>query len=442
MKTATNFADFPNDFELDGKITLLQYSVLGLCFLIIMMDGFDILAMAYAAEPLSQSWDMPADRMGVVFSAGLLGMMIGALFLAPLSDKIGRRLMIIVCLFVAGLSTLLTGQSETLASLLFFRITTGLGIGCLMASATALTAEYSPEPLRNFIVCLVNAGYALGAVLGGFLAAEIIPTYGWQSVFYVGGLFTLLLAMAASVLLTESIEFLVSKQPKNALRKINAIRVRLNKSTFSELPSQKATGKDKASIIAVLSLLTPQHKSQTIFLWLTFFFSFITLYFLMSWIPKLTIDAGLPLEKGIYAGALLSLGGVVGILTLGFISIRFDLTRCITFFLALTAMFMILFSISTSYVSYLLIISFFIGAFMQGSFVGLYAVATRLYPAEIRATGVGWAIGLGRIGAVFGPYLAGLLIVAKLSVATCFLIFTIPLVFSIVMLLKLRVAIE
>ena len=408
----------------DAPIGRTQILVLAICFLLNIIDGYDVLAMSFAAPALAEDWQLAADRLGMVFSAGVLGMTLGAMFLAPYTDRIGRRRMILLAVLVMGLSMLATAIANTLPVMILMRVITGLTIGAMLASLTSLVSEFYPDRSRNFAVGVMLSGYPLGATLGGFLAAALIPDYGWQGVFVVGGVLTLAMVPLIAVLLPESIQFLVQRRPPQALEKLNAVLARLSLPTQDALPGIG----NKPVSASVRSLLHGSRRKGTLQLWAGFFLCFGTLYFLLSWIPKLLVDAGLPLEQAIYAGIAFNLGGAAGNLGIGWASTRFGLQRMVLAFQVIAALSMVLFALLPLAIAALLVLTTVMGFFQQGGFVGLYMVAARMYPAEIRTTGVGWGIGLGRFGAVTAPYVAGLLIAVGWDKSSLFLMFAAPLV--------------
>ena len=421
----------------NGQISPIQILVVVVGVFLNMLDGFDVTAMAFTVDPIGKQLQIPANQLGIVFSVALAGMMIGAMFVSPLSDRIGRRPMILACTLVVGVTTLLTGLSTSLWALLSLRFLTGLAVGGLLASLAAFVAEYSPEKYRSFTVVLVMAGYPFGAMAGGFIAEHLIPLYGWESVFFAGGTLTLGMLVILYFTLPESLEFLMTKRPANALEKANKLLVRLGRMRLTEMPEiGKAKKEDKTP---VHSLVTKERRNKTLTLWSCFFFCFTCLYFLLSWIPKLVIEAGLSLSEGIYASMAFNGGGVVGILLLGWFAARFGLTKLIGTTLVGAVIGMGLFAIASG-IDHLIIYLLAIGVLLQAGFTGLYAVAAKIYPTEIRATGVGWAIGLGRFGAVVGPYIGGILINQQVSIESSFMIFAIPLLASGLLAYKLKVA--
>ena len=408
-----------------ASIGRAQIGVLLIALLLNMLDGFDVTAMAFAAHGIGEQLHIATDKLGIVFSVATAGMMIGAMFIAPISDTIGRRAMIIICVASIGTSMLLTAFATSLWQLVILRAITGLGVGSMLASLAAIASEYTPEKYRSFSVVFITAGYPLGATLGGVLIAPLIPQYGWQLVFVAGGLTTLLMLIAVFFFIPDSLQFLSNKQPQNALQRINAILNRLGRPAISTLPRRaSAQSIDKANVV---SLLKPGRRSRTIRLWAASFFCLTSLYFLLSWVPKLVINAGLSESTGVYASVAFNGGGVLGIIILGLMAARISLSTLIGSFLCIAAVGMLTFALADG-MNYLMWYLGVIGFFLSAGFTGLYAVAAKAYPTELRATGIGWAIGLGRVGAVVGPFAGGLLIAAGLSMELNFIIFGVPLI--------------
>jgi len=398
-----------------GAISSLQMLVFVVCFLMNALDGMDVLVIAYAAPLLAEDWGIAPAALGIVFSAGLVGMTAGAMFIAPYADTIGRRNMILLSIVLTGGGVLVTSTANDINVLVLLRFVSGLGIGAMLASVATMAAEFAPDRRRNFILGSVLAGYPIGATLFGLVAADFIPSYGWRAIFITAGTATLVTFPIVWMLLPESLTFLLRKRPANALTKINKIMQRMGHEEVTALPATRSEAQSRS----VRTLFAYDVAQSTIMLWLAFFMNFAALYFLLSWIPKLATGAGLALELAIYAGAIFNFGAVFGIATSGLVSQRLGLKRTIALFLGLTGVVMTLFGFATG--SALILILFgLIGFLIQGGFVGLYAVAARLYATENRTTGVGWAIGAGRTGAIIGPLIGGLLVGAGLSIGANF----------------------
>ena len=356
---------------------------------------------------------------------------------APLADIYGRRPVVIVSVLSIGLAMTATGLVDSLWQLVAARLITGLGIGAMLASLTSSVAEYTPDRQRNLAIGIVQAGYSLGAVSGGLIAAQVIPEFGWRAVFFGGGALTAATAIACIFLLPESMQFLVQRRPANALNKLNQVLLRLKRATLTALPAPPA---EKPPAPTVAALLVPERFRTTGLLWGAFCMAFATIYFVLSWLPKLLVDAGLSLDNSIYVSVATNLGGALGMVVLGRLSVIWGLSRLILIFLLAGAVGMVLFAYASATLSVpmLLLLTSLIGFFALGGFVSLYSVAARVYPSEIRTTGVGWAIGLGRVGAIIGPYVGGILISLEFSIASIFLIFAVPLVISGICAISIR----
>ncbi len=414
-------------------MTSTQLLIILMCFILNMLDGMDVVVASYVAPRIMEEWGVRAQSFGMVFSAALIGMATGAMFISPFTDVIGRRKMVLLSIMVVSSGMLLTALATNVPQLIGLRLYTGLGIGAMLASLTSLAAEYSSDKRRNLVIGFVLGGYPVGATLTGVLAAKLIPEYGWASMFIAGGLISTVLFPVIFVLLPESLQFLLHKRPPGALHETNRILKKLDYELLDSLPdlADKDSKQGDGSVAGnIRSLMTQHMRNATIKLWASFFMAFFTLYFLMSWIPKIAEDSGLTQAQGAYSGAIFNFGSFFGIVTLGYISSTFGLRRSILLFMVLSAVLMILFgNIQLGVIFYMLVL-FVLGFFVQGGFVGLYSVAARIYPMEIRTTGVGWGIGLGRFGAIISPSLGGIAIGMNMPVFLIFTLFAIPFVIA------------
>ncbi|AWV98899.1 MFS transporter [Arcticibacterium luteifluviistationis] len=414
--------DFSPSVLIDkSQLTKLQYGTIFICFLMNMLDGMDVLVISYTAPAIAKAWSISPQTLGIVFGSGLAGMTIGTLFLAPFADRIGRKSMILISGIIMGIAIYLTGFANSINELLVYRFLAGLGIGCMLASTAALTSEFTPNRSRNFWVSFVISGYPVGAVASGLVAAKVIPTQGWEEMYHYAGYASLISIPLIIFFLSESLEFYIKKQPKNALQKVNAILKKMDFDEITELPPKA----EPQSAIAVGKLLSGKYKIPSLQLWLALFMAFGALFFMTSWIPKLATDAGLSMELAIYAGTVFNVGAFFGIVTQGYFSSKYGLKKTIGVILILTAVLMACFGLFVGS-DFILLVFAFLGFGIQGGFVGLYAFAARMYPTEIKTTGIGWAMGAGRFGGIVGPALAGLLIGMGLTIGTNFLIFAIP----------------
>ncbi|MFX0557835.1 MFS transporter [Maribacter sp. CXY002] len=408
-----------------SAMSKLQYATIFVCFLMNILDGMDVLVISYCAPAIAKSWQVGPEALGIVFSSGLAGMTIGALFLAPFADHMGRKKMILLSALLMGASIMLTAYTTSVPQLILLRFLSGIGIGSMLASTAALTAEFTPNRTKDFWVSFVISGYPVGAVLSGMVAASVVPASGWQTMFQWAGLASFITIPLILFFLSESIDFYLNKQPKLALEKANGILGKMGLPQLHKLPENTS----KAAGIPVKRLLDNDFKLSTIQLWVALFLAFGCLYFLTSWIPKLAETTGLSMSLAIYAGTVFNVGAFFGIIVQGYFSSKFGLKKTISIFLILTAVLMVVFKwfIGSDWLLFLFAL---LGFTLQGGFVGLYAVAARMYPTEFRTTGLGWAIGMGRLGGVIGPAVGGVLIGMGFLMASTFMIFAVPVFFA------------
>lgn len=425
----------------NGEVSGQQLLVVGLCFVLNMFDGFDITAMAVVAGAVASELSLSPDKLGWIFSFALAGMMTGAMLLAPVSDIVGRRTVIILSILLVGASIVLTSQASTLYEFIALRFISGLGAGSMLACQAALTAEYSPDKYRALSVVAVTAGYPAGAMMTSVAAGVIMPEYGWPGMFLFGGGLTLAMAVVAWLLLPESLKYLLDRRPNDALSRINKILAKLGKKELDVMPPvMEAAAEARVGLLAtVLKLISPQHRAATLQLWLTFFLSFASLYFLMSWIPKLVEDAGFTATDGRRAFFLMNLGAIIGTFVIGIVATRVKLTNLVAAFFCLSGAGMLVYAVAPVDLDWLFTLIFFIGLFQQGGFTAMYSVAAKIYPTNVRSTGIGWAVGLGRSGAVAGPAIAGYLIAGGLGMSANFILFAIPMAISAILAYRLHV---
>lgn len=394
-----------------------------------MIEGFDIVVIAYAAPAITQDWGVPAEKMGIVLSAGVLGMTLGAMFLSPLADRFGRRLSVSGSLLVAGLATAGIVLCSTVAELVILRAIAGLALGLLVASLTPLMGEFSPAKHRVLVISVMVAGASVGAVTGGFITAALIASLGWQAIFFYAGLTTIVLAVTTFLLIPESIAFTLKRHPATALDRINRTLKFLGQPAVDTLPEvSQSESQEKASVV---SLLSPARRTATLLIWSAFFTGFVVVYFVSSWMPQVLANAGLSQEKAIQGTATIPLGSIFGTMLMGYLAKKVPLNRLIAGgFVAGTLCIFAIGSLTTDIaaVPYGLVVCLLllIGITLMGAFSNLYNIALAIYPAQVRSTGLGWAAGLGRAGAVISPLLAGLLMGLHFSMPVLFVIFAIP----------------
>ena len=396
----------------DRPMSLFQWFVISLCFLINMLDGFDVLVMAFTAASVAAQWKLSGVQLGYLLSAGLVGMALGSLVIAPWADRMGRRPLIMLCIAIAGCGMLASSYAQSPVQLGVLRLFTGLGIGGILASSYVIAGEYASSRWRGLAISLQATAYALGATIGGLIAAQLIPNLGWQSVFFYGGIATLVTLPVMFFWLPESLDFLIGKRPANALQKVNTILGKIGLEPLQAMPSiNLASGTAEKSRVA--SLLAPGLAPQTLLIWLAFFMVMFGFYFVMSWTPKLLVTAGLSNQQGITGGVLLNVGGIVGTSLIGLLAAKFRLPRVLMLYLLVNAALMCVFVSMLGSLGVAFAMALLIGVFVNGCVAGLYALTPGIYTVTQRVTGLGWAIGIGRVGAIVSPLVAGRLIDAS-----------------------------
>ncbi len=400
-----------------------QIRLLLICASVLFMDGFDTQAIGYVAPDLLRDLRLPRAALGPIFSAGLLGLMIGALALGPLADRVGRKHIIVFSAAAFGLGTLVTALASDSTMLIVLRFLTGIGLGGAMPNAVALTSEFSPQYRRATMIMIMFGGFSVGAAIGGLIAAALIPAFGWRAVFLVGGAAPLACVPLLLRYLPESVRFLVLSGGSQA-----AVAALLT-STFPRhaipLGARFAIHEPKLPGIPVAHLFSQGRTRSTILLWVLFFASLLDLYFLSNWLPTVLNDLGASISLAASIGAMLQIGGVAGIVTLSRFIDRFSFRALsLTYFLASLAVAAIGFAGHSILGAALAI--FAAGFCIVGGQCGSNALAAECYPTSARATGVGWALGIGRVGSIVGPLLGGMLLALHWTTQSLFLIAAVP----------------
>lgn len=423
----------------NGPFTGSQLRAVSLCFFLNVLDGVDVGSISFAGPVLSSQWHIDAKTFGLVASAALAGMMVGSMLMAPFGDAVGRRKLLTLSLTLIAVGMLGVMAAGSLPTLLALRFITGLGLGGVVPTMATFAAELSPLRSRAFAVTAVSSGYSLGSALTGLAALWMVPHLGWQSLFVLGGSLTVIALPLVLLYLPESLEFLLGKQPPRALERINATLRALRQPALAALPPRAAADtrpRLEQVVAGLVGLLAPRYLSATLLLWLAFPTSLLTLYFLQSWVPQLTSNAGLTNDLAFLAGTILNVGLFVGNASVGWFGDRFGLRRSIATYLGAGAIVLLGFSYLQSTAAMLTGLG--VLGVMQGGFLGLYAVGAKIYPASNRVTGIGWATGVGRLGAVLGPSIAGYLVARGLGMTGTFLLFALPLAVAAIAVAAMR----
>lgn len=384
-----------------------QVVAVALCTVINMMDGFDILATAFTAPSIAREWLLSPTQLGLLFSSGLAGMTLGALVLSPLADHWGRRRTVLLALVLTTLGMFGSALTPALEPLIAARALTGAGVGAMMPTINTVVAEFANDRRRDLAVCLQGAGFPLGGALGG-IGVYLLADVSWRWVFLAGGVVSLLLIIPVLLWMPESMDFLIARRPLRALERLNALLARTGLGKLETLPQ---ASRDRGGAHA-----GARHTGLPLNAFLicaSFFLLMFTFYFLTNWTPKLLTDYGLSTRVGISGAVLMNLGGFFGDLVFAALMLRWPAARMGPIFMTLCFVTAVVFAFVPMRIEVLTPLALLIGFLLFGSMLSLYAIVPTIFPASVRTTGTGFALGLGRIGATIGPYVGGLLIAMR-----------------------------
>ena len=392
-----------------------------LCALVLAFDGYDTQAIGYVGPALVQEFNTTRGSLGPVFSAGLFGLLLGSLICGPAADRFGRRMVMIMTTTWFAICAGATPFAPSLDHLFVLRLLTGLGLGGALPNAAALLGEYTPKRRRATMITIAFSGFSIGAAIGGALASWIVPHLGWRTVFYIGAVGPLLLVPVLWLKLPESLRILVIM--KNRETQIAAVLARMGHPTIA---AHRLVSRDQELGFAVVYLFQDRRAVPTLLLWIAFFMNLVTLYFLTNWMPIITNDAGISVSEAVLITAMFQVGGTVGAIALGRLIDSLSAHGVLgTSFLG-AALLIAAMGFAGNGFMVLAVLSFGAGFCVVGSQIGANALASTFYPAAAHATGIGWALGIGRLGAIAGPFLGGLIVARHWSTATLFALGAIP----------------
>ncbi|MCL6234593.1 MFS transporter [Acinetobacter sp. ANC 5579] len=406
----------------EAKFTPFHWGVLIWCLLIIIFDGYDLVIYGVALPLLMQEWSLSAVQAGLLASTALFGMMFGAMCFGTLSDKIGRKKTIMICVGIFSGFTFCGAFASTPVEFGILRFLAGLGIGGVMPNVVALMTEYAPKRIRSTLVALMFSGYAIGGMASALLGAWLVPVYGWKIMFYIAIIPCLALPLIWKFL-PESLMYLTSKHQTDTTRTIvSKIAPEQVLTTYTQFVLNEVSEEDNAPLKA---LFQQGRSFSTFMFWIAFFMCLLMVYALGSWLPKLMIQAGYSLGASMIFLFALNIGGMVGAIGGGALADRFHIKKVLSIMFMCGALALILLGFnSPQMVLYTLIAV--AGAATIGSQILLYTFVAQYYPTTVRSTGMGWASGIGRIGAIVGPVLTGALLTMNLPHQMNFLVIAIP----------------
>ena len=422
----------------NSQVGKFQISVFVLCGLCLIMDGFDVQSWGYVAPSIFSEWGI-ASAAGRVASFTLTGVLVGSFVFSMLADKIGRRPVLIGATLYFSALTLITAQVTSLNQLLVIRFIGGLGLGAIMPNAVALVGEYSPKRSRVTAMLFVSNGFTIGAAVAGFIATYLIPRFGWRSVFYFGGTVPLVIGAVMFVSLPESLQFLTLR--KKSADKIGRWLKRVEPSANITADTQFVVNEEKKEGVPLVALFHDGRGAGTLLLWTMQFMNLINLYMLATWLPTIARGMGLTATAALMIGTMFQTGGAVGSIAIAKPIEKWGFFGVLIACFAGAAIMIGLIGQPGLSVAMLFVVVFMAGFGIFSGQAGNNALAATYYPTDLRSTGVGAALGIGRIGSILGPSVAEFMR-PRYSTHQLFLAFAVPAMLSAIAVASLRVVMK
>jgi AAHS family 4-hydroxybenzoate transporter-like MFS transporter len=419
-----------------SRIGPLQVRVFVLCMACLIMDGFDVQAMGYTAPAVLAEWGHDRSVMGPVFAAANFGVLVGALFFSMIADKIGRRPVIVYSTLFFSVMTIATAYAQNLEQLLWLRFIAGIGMGSIVPNATALVGEFSPKASRVTLVMCITVGFTVGAAVGGFVAAWMIPVFGWRSVFVFGGVVPFVIAIVMQISLPESLQFLAVR--KRRLDQLARWLKQLAPELRIDANTQYVSNETSRSGVPFWHLFREGRAMFTTLLWIVNFMNILMLYSLSNWLPTLVTGMGYEQQTAVLVSTLLQVGGTIGTFGLAWLIARRGFSPVLITSFAVAVLSIAMIGQPGMSLTLLSVVVFIAGWCVVGGQPALNAMSAGYYPTYLRATGVGAGLGIGRIGAIVGPYIGGVLIGRQWGSEELFYAAAIPALISTVVMLVMR----
>jgi len=402
--------------------------------LVLFTDGFDGQTIGYLAPSIAEGTNIPVETFGPIFSASLIGLMIAAMLAGPIADRWGRRWPIIFSTLALAFFSFLTAHAASFNQLLMFRFFTGLGLGGALPNVVALSSEFVPRRLMAILVAVLFCGLPLGGFICGMVSSAMLPVWGWQSVFYLGGVLPLIVSILLILLLPESVQFLSQrgKDPKKTARLLSPIAPKIT--GYGDQVSFSSASVARKGM-PVKHLFTGGRAAGTVLLWIPNFMNLLLMYVIVNWLPSFLTASGMSVSDGVTATSFFSLGGILGTLAEGFL-VRFAGTfKTLLVEFGLCALLVGSLSAAANSWPLTITLAFLLGFLVIGAQAGLNVLAASFYPTSVRSTGIGWALGVGRIGSIVGPILAGTLLTLEWQPGRILFAGAVPAIFALAAIL-------
>ena len=412
----------------------MQIIAVAVTFVLNALDGFDVLSISFASPGIAEEWGINRGALGIVLSMELIGMAIGSVLLGNVADRIGRRKTMLGCLVGMAAGMFMATTVTGLVDLSIWRVVTGLGIGGMLATINATAAEFSNERRKHLCVCLMAIGYPVGVVFGGTISAQLLESYDWRSVFYLGTTMTVICIPLVYFLVPESVHWLVHKQPAGALQRINRTLERMGHAAISALPAPPTRPAGRR----ISDIFSPGLVATTMIVTLAYFLHVTTFYFIIKWVPKIVVDMGFMASSAAQVLVWANVGGATGGAVLGLLTLRYNVKALTIGVFVLSTVMIVVFGRTPPDLAKLSLVCAAAGFFTNAGIVGMYAIFAHAYPTHVRASGTGFAVGLGRGGSVLAPIIAGFLFEAGVALPTVSILMSLGSTLAAAALLMLR----
>jgi MFS transporter, AAHS family, 4-hydroxybenzoate transporter len=419
-----------------SRIGPLHMRLFVLCMASLVMDGFDVQAIGYVGPAMLADWGIPAPNLRWVFMAGNAGVLIGSLVFSMVADKVGRRPVLVWATLFFAVLTIATAYARDLNELLVLRLIAGIGLGSIMPNATALIGEFSPKRNRVALMMCITVGFTVGAAISGFVAAWLIPHYGWRSVFLVGGILPLAIAAAMAWGLPESLQFLAVR--KQRFDQLTRWLRKLDPDLRVDASTQYVASETSRGGVPIRHLFRDGRGTVTVLIWIVNFMNILVLYSLSNWLPIVLNGMGLEERTAVIVGAVLQVGGTAGAFGLAWLIARQGFTATLIVTFALATLSIALIGQPGLGVGLVTLFVFIAGWCIVGGQPGLNSLSATYYPTYMRSTGIGAGLGVGRLGAIVGPYLGGALIQSQWAPQQLFWAAAVPALIATLVVVTLR----
>ena len=431
---SVNAMNDPRQLLLEAPMSGFQTRAVATTVALCALDGFDVFAITFAAPALLKEWGLGKAELGIALSAGLLGMALGSLLLSPLADSFGRRRMLFVALGIMILGTAWTAVVGGLGGLIASRLFTGLGIGAMIGIIMPLAAEYANARRRDVAVALFSVGFPIGGIIGGFVSSYLLAEFGWRSIFYAASGFGVLMGVVSAWMLLDPVGLVIARPGSDGLARVNRFLARCGHGAVDALPPPP---EDRT--IPLGRLFAKGMATSTIQITLIYFLVVIPVFFMQTWLPTLIADLGIAPSQAASISAFFSIGGVIAGVMIAVSSARLGLRTLLNVTLIGGAIMIVLFSRLPADPPLLIAAAAVAGFFVQGSMVSLYAVVARTFSVEMRASGTGFVIGIGRIGSILPPLLAGALAAVGLDRTGIAITMAVPALIALVLFVRFTI---